>query len=162
VRPGTASLERFVVAQANGVHETALTEVRQGRKTTHWMWFVYPQLRGLGRSEISRTYGIDSLAEAQAYIAHPVLGPRLRAAAAAAVLAPANRSAEDIFGPIDAMKLRSSMTLFQRAAPEEPLFAAVLARFFGGHDDPATMALLDGPLPTRPLPTRRPPRPLPP
>jgi uncharacterized protein (DUF1810 family) len=138
------TLERFVTAQ-DGVHDQALAEVRAGRKQSHWMWFVYPQLRGLGRSEISRFYGIASLDEARAYLAHPVLGPRLRAAAAAALAAPAGLDAEDVFGGIDVMKLRSSMTLFHRAAPQEPLFPAVMKRFFEGLEDEATLALLRGP-----------------
>ncbi len=101
------------------------------------MWFVFPQIAGLGRSEMSRVYAIASLDEARAYLDHPVLGPRLRECAAI-VLATEGRSAEDIFGGIDAVKLRSSMTLFHRAAPNEALFAAVLERFFGGVADPAT------------------------
>ena len=108
------------------------------------MWFVYPQLAGLGRSEVSRFYGIASLEHARAYLAHRVLGPRLREAAAAALAAPAERSAEDVFGPIDAMKLRSSMTLFRRAAPAEATFGLVLDRYFGGREDAATIELLLG------------------
>jgi uncharacterized protein (DUF1810 family) len=137
-------LDRFVVAQA-GVHEAALLEVLGGRKVGHWMWFVYPQLTGLGRSEVSRFYGIASLAEARAYLGHPVLGPRLREAAAAVLAAPARLSAEAIFGPIDAQKLRSSMTLFHRADPAEPLFTAVLERFFEGRPDALTDDLLRSP-----------------
>jgi len=125
------------------VHDRALLEVRAGRKTSHWMWFVYPQLGGLGRSEVSRFYGIESLDEARAYLAHPVLGPRLREAAAAALAAPGGLTAEAIFGPIDAMKLRSSMTLFQAAAREEPVFGLVLERFCAGQPDQATLRLLD-------------------
>jgi uncharacterized protein (DUF1810 family) len=124
------------------VHEQALAEVRAGRKVSHWMWFVYPQLAGLGRSEMSRFYGIASFEEARAYLAHPVLGARLHEAGAAALAAPPGRSAEDVFGPIDAMKLRSSMTLFARAAPDERVFRAVLDRYFGGEDDQATISLL--------------------
>lgn len=137
-------LDRFVAAQSGGIHEQAIAEVCAGRKTSHWMWFVYPQLRGLGRSEVSRFYGIESLEEARAYLGHAVLGPRLREAAAAALAAPAGRSADDVFGPIDALKLRSSMTLFHRAAPDEPLFASVLDRFYGGREDEATIELLAG------------------
>lgn len=133
-------LERFVEAQA-GVIEGALAEVRAGRKVGHWMWFVYPQLAGLGRSETSRYYAIPDLAAARAYLAHPVLGSRLRAAAEAALAAPAT-SADGIFGAIDAVKLRSSMTLFARAAPEAPVFRAVLARFFDGEADPVSVELL--------------------
>jgi uncharacterized protein (DUF1810 family) len=134
-------LSRFAVAQA-GVYDAALAEVRRGRKTSHWMWFVFPQLRGLGRSETSIHYGIADLDEARAYLADPVLDPRLREIAAATLAAPAGRGAVDIFGPIDAMKLRSSMTLFAVADPAEPVFRAVLDRFFEGQDDPQTMALL--------------------
>lgn len=131
-----------MVAQAGGVHERALGEVRLGRKSSHWMWFVYPQLGDLGRSEVSRFYGIGSIDEARAYLAHPVLGPRLRDAADAALSAPIGLSAEDVFGQIDAMKLRSSMTLFHRADPAERRFTDVLERFFGGVEDEATVELL--------------------
>lgn len=131
-----------MTAQSGGSHEQALTEVRAGRKTSHWMWFIYPQLAGLGRSEMARYYAIASIEAARAYLAHPVLGPRLREAAAAALAAPAGRSAEDVFGPIDALKLRSSMTLFKRAAPAEPAFASVLERYFAGREDEATIELL--------------------
>jgi len=106
------------------------------------MWFVFPQLAGLGRSETARYYALASLSEARAYLAHPVLGPRLREAAAATLEAPTDRSAEDVFGPIDAVKLRSSMTLFLRASPGEPLFAGVQARFYESEPDEATLALL--------------------
>ena len=131
-----------MAAQANGVHQQALAEVRAGRKTSHWMWFVYPQLAGLGRSELSRYYAIASLDEARAYLLHPILGSRLREAAAAALAAPAGLSADEIFGAIDAVKLRSAMTLFALAAPAERVFRAVLERYFGGGDDPATRALV--------------------
>ena len=137
-----AGLERFVDAQSGGVYERAIDELRRGRKSSHWMWFVFPQLRGLGRSETSRFYGIDGLEEAAAYLGHPMLGPRLRAAFQAVLAAPG--SAEAILGPVDAMKLRSSATLFERAAPADPLFGAVLERFFGGERDARTLALLDG------------------
>jgi uncharacterized protein (DUF1810 family) len=120
-----------------------MAEVRSGRKTSHWMWFEYPQLRELGRSEISRLYGIESLAEARAYLAQPVLGPRLLEAAEAALAAPRERSAEDIFGQIDAMKLGSSMTLFHRADARASAFHRVLDRFFDGREDAATVTLLD-------------------
>jgi uncharacterized protein (DUF1810 family) len=136
-------LERFVVAQSGGVYESAVRELRAGRKVGHWMWFVFPQLVGLGRSEVSRYYGIASLEEARAYLAHPVLGPRLREAAAT-LLAVEGRSAEAILGGVDAMKLRSSMTLFGLAAPDEVLFREVLDRFFGGQEDDRTVALLAG------------------
>ena len=133
-------LERFVAAQ-DGAYDRALAELRDGRKTGHWIWFVFPQVAGLGRSEMSRIYAIGSLAEARAYLAHPVLGPRLRECTAA-LLATQGRSAEEMLGSIDAVKLRSSMTLFLRAAPEEPSFQAVLERFYAGRPDAATDAIL--------------------
>ena len=133
-------LERFVAAQ-QGLYEGALRELRAGRKTGHWIWFIFPQLAGLGRSEMSRLYGIASLEEARAYIDHPVLGLRLRECVGA-VLATSGVTAEQIFGALDAMKVRSSMTLFHRAAPDEPLFAEMLERFYGGVADEATDALL--------------------
>jgi len=135
-------LERFVSAQ-DGVFDGALAELRAGRKTGHWIWFVFPQVAGLGRSEMSRIYSIGSLAEARAYLAHPVLGPRLREAAAA-VLATHGRSADEILGSIDAVKLRSSMTLFLRADPDEPAFRAVLDRLYDGRPDAATDAIVGG------------------
>jgi uncharacterized protein (DUF1810 family) len=133
-------LERFVAAQ-EGVYEGALRELRQGRKTAHWIWFIFPQLDGLGRSEMSRRYGIASLDEARAYLEHPVLGARLRECGNA-VLATSGANADAIFGPLDAKKVRSSMTLFHRAAPDEPLFVEMLQRFYGGVADEATEALL--------------------
>lgn len=135
-------LERFVAAQ-DGVYPQALAELRRGRKESHWMWFVFPQMAGLGRSGTARFYGIGSAAEARAYLAHPVLGPRLREAAEA-VLAHAERSAEAILGLVDAMKLQSSMTLFAAVAEDPAPFAAVLDAFFGGECDAATLGLLDG------------------
>jgi uncharacterized protein (DUF1810 family) len=129
-------LERFVQAQA-ATYDAALAELRAGRKTSHWMWFVFPQIEGLGRSPTAQRYAISGLEEARAYLAHPVLGPRLRESAAALLDSPA-RSAEDVLGGIDALKLRSSMTLFARAAPDEELFRAVLDRFYGGEADPET------------------------
>ena len=135
-------LERFVTAQ-EGAYFGVLREIRQGRKTGHWIWFIFPQLAGLGRSEMSRFYGIKSVAEARAYLADPVLGTRLRECAEA-VLATSGRTAEEIFGSLDAMKVRSSMTLFHRAAPEEPMFAEVLDRFYDGVADATTNSLLNG------------------
>ena len=132
-------LDRFVAAQS-ATYEDALAELRASRKRSHWMWFVFPQLRGLGRSETSRHFGVDGLVEAQAYLEHPVLGPRLREAFATIVQATGD--AQDILGPIDGLKLRSSATLFARAAPDDPLFPAVLDRFFDGAPDPATDELL--------------------
>ena len=133
-------LDRFLAAQAH-VYDDVLAELRSGRKTGHWIWFIFPQIDGLGRSEMSHHYAISSLDEARAYLADPVLGARLRECATA-VLAIEGRTAEQVFGSTDAMKLRSSMTLFQRAAPGEPLFAAILDRFFAGAADPLTEALL--------------------
>jgi uncharacterized protein (DUF1810 family) len=134
------ALDRFLAGQRDS-YDGALAELRAGRKTGHWIWFVFPQLAGLARSELSRYYAITSLDEARAYLAHPVLGARLRESAAA-LLATTGRSAADILGSIDAMKVRSSMTLFHRAAPDDPVFAEVLARFYGGVPDPSTDALL--------------------
>ena len=118
-----------------------LEELRQGRKTSHWMWFIFPQVAGLGHSPMSERYAIHSVAEAQAYLAHPLLGPRLRECAEL-VLAVHERTAEEVFGPIDARKLRSCMTLFHRAAPDEPVFGQVLNRWFGGTADLMTEALV--------------------
>ena len=123
-------LERFVEAQAEGVYERALAELRTGRKKSHWMWFVFPQVAGLGGSPTSRFYAIGSLSEARAYVEHPVLGGRLRECAAAA--ADFAGTPEELLGPIDEEKLRSSMTLFEAAAPDEPVFTEVLARHYGG------------------------------
>jgi uncharacterized protein (DUF1810 family) len=136
------SVERFVLAQDDrNIFEQALSELRAGRKTSHWMWFVFPQVDGLGRSAVARHYAVAGLEEARAYLAHPVLGPRLLECCEA-VLAIDGSTAEDVFGSVDAMKLRSSMTLFTRAAPDEPLFTAVLEKFFGGKPDTATDDLL--------------------
>jgi uncharacterized protein (DUF1810 family) len=135
-------LERFVAAQdAGGTFDRALTELRNGRKTTHWMWFVFPQIAGLGHSATARRYAIESLDEARAYLAHPALGPRLREATAA-LLATRAPGAHEVFGGIDAVKLRSSMTLFERADPQEAAFGAVLDRWFAGERDPATLQRL--------------------
>jgi len=133
------SLQRFLDAQA-GVYDRALEELRAGRKTSHWMWFVFPQIEGLGRSPTAVRYAITGLDEARAYLAHPLLGARLRECAQV-LLDLGGRSAVDIFGGIDAMKLRSSMTLFARAG-EDPLFARVLDRYFDGEEDAATLGQL--------------------
>ncbi|KSU77871.1 Uncharacterized protein, DUF1810 family [Pseudarthrobacter enclensis] len=136
------NLERFITAQeAGGTYGQALAELQLGRKSSHWMWFVFPQVAGLGHSAAARTYALGSLAEARAYLEHDVLGPRLLECAQALVQH-AGRSAEDILGGIDARKLRSSMTLFLRAAPGETVFKTVLAQFFDGQPDEATDALL--------------------
>jgi uncharacterized protein (DUF1810 family) len=134
--PGSFDLQRFTDAQ-DGTFEHATAELRRGRKTSHWMWFVFPQIAGLGRSDTSRRYAISSLAEARAYLAHPVLGRRLVECASILVALP-DRTAEQIFGGIDAQKLRSSMTLFLRADPDEPVFGQVLGQYFGGIADLAT------------------------
>ena len=135
-------LERFVSAQNSGAtYARALAELRAGRKTSHWMWFVFPQLAGLGRSAMARAYAIASLQQAQAYLAHDTLGPRLLECTEA-VLVHQDRSAEAIFGGIDAMKLRSSMTLFARADQDQDRFRTVLDRFYDGEPDPQTGRLL--------------------
>ena len=133
-----ADLKRFVDSQdAEGTYERALAELRAGHKTSHWMWFVFPQIAGLGASPMAQRYAIESIEEARAYLDHPVLGPRLRDAAAALTAHPGD-DAEPILGAVDAMKLRSSMTLFSLAAPQEPVFTDVLAQYFRGELDPAT------------------------
>lgn len=133
-------LARFVDAQA-GVYETALAELRRGRKTSHWMWFVFPQVAGLGSSATARTYAIASLDEARAYLAHPILGPRLRTCVDA-LLRHEIITAHEIFGSPDDLKLRSSLTLFAAAAPDEPIFQRALAKYFGGEPDPLTLRRL--------------------
>ncbi|MBV8594602.1 MAG: DUF1810 domain-containing protein [Caulobacteraceae bacterium] len=132
-------LRRFVDAQA-GTFDGALAELRAGRKRGHWMWFILPQLAGLGASEMSRRYALENLAEAGAYLAHPLLGPRLRACVRA-ILSHAREGAQAIFGPVDAMKLRSCLTLFDRASPTD-IFADALQTFFGGVGDPETLRRL--------------------
>lgn len=134
-------LARFVAAQdaAPGF----LDELRAGRKTSHWMWFVFPQIAGLGHSAMSKRYALASLDEARAYLRHAILGSRLRDGVRI-LLTFEHRDAERIFGAVDAMKLRSSLTLFARAAPEDPLFEAALAHYFAGAPDPATLRLLPG------------------
>ncbi|MCE7798126.1 DUF1810 domain-containing protein [Sphingobium sufflavum] len=132
-------LDRFVVAQ-NHVYETALGEIRRGAKRTHWMWFIFPQLAGLGSSEMAQRYGIVSLDEARAYLVHPVLGERLRRCTTA-LQDLTMAKADAVFGEVDAMKLRSSLTLFVQAGGG-PLFDAALARWFGGRKDEETLRLL--------------------
>jgi uncharacterized protein (DUF1810 family) len=139
-------LQRFVDAQERaGTYRRAVAELRAGRKQSHWMWFVFPQIAGLGSSLVAREFAIGSLAEAQAYLAHPILGPRLvecsRILNAAADDNGAT-SAPEILGPVDAMKLRSSMTLFAAAAPAEQAFTDVLTRYFDGNPDEATLERL--------------------
>ena len=134
-------LARFVAAQY-GTYETALGELRHGQKRSHWMWFIFPQLAGLGRSPTAQHYAIADLDEARTYLADPVLGPRLRECADT-LLGHGDRPAQQVLGPIDALKLRSSMTLFARAAPDELIFQRVLEQWFGGEPDPLTDQLLD-------------------
>ncbi|WP_306919585.1 MULTISPECIES: DUF1810 domain-containing protein [unclassified Arthrobacter] len=137
-------LERFVTAQdLGGTYRRALAELRQGSKRSHWMWFVFPQLAGLGHSATARRYALSSLDEARAYLRHPVLGPRLLESAAA-VSGLAGRTAGQIFGSTDEKKLRSSITLFLRADPEEPAFRRLLDQYFEGLPDTATDELLEG------------------
>lgn len=131
-------LQRFVDAQTN--YQTALAEIRAGEKRSHWMWYVFPQIAGLGSSHMAREYAIDSLEEARAYLAHPVLGARYRECVDALARIPAN--AERVFGGIDAIKLRSSLTLFARAAPDEARFSEAIARWFSGAYDEATDRLI--------------------
>jgi uncharacterized protein (DUF1810 family) len=146
-------LERFVAAQdAGGTYQRALAELRAGRKTGHWMWFIFPQIAGLGFSPASRTYAIRSLPEARAYLRHPLLGPRL--IECARTLTELSGSVpERVFGDIDATKLRSSMTLFRHADPVQAVFGDVLAQYFGGRTDPLTdqavAAVGDGDFPAR-------------
>jgi uncharacterized protein (DUF1810 family) len=131
-------LRRFLEAQdQGGTYDRALAELRAGQKRSHWMWFVFPQVEGLGHSEMSQTYAIASITEAQAYLDHPVLGSRLRECTRA-LLQVGGKSAATILGSIDAVKLQSSMTLFARAAPTEPLFQQALDRYYGGESDEAT------------------------
>lgn len=134
-------LERFVRAQAGGTYARALSELRDGRKQTHWMWFVFPQIAGLGQSATSRAYAISSLEEARAYLAHPLLGARI-SECADVLIRLERRSPRRIFGSVDAQKLRSSMTLFAAAALENPLFQQVLDSYFDGVRDGRTDELL--------------------
>lgn len=135
--PDPDRLDRFTEAQ-EGIHDIALAELRQGRKQSHWMWFIFPQLRGLGRSAMSHHYGIADLDEARRYLAHPVLGPRL-IACAEAVLAHRDLPAERILGGIDAGKLRSSATLFAAVEGAPPMFRRILDSFYDGRPCPLTL-----------------------
>ena len=135
---GAPDLARFVAAQS-GTYEHALAEIASGRKRSHWMWYVFPQFAGLGVSATSRKYAIASLAEAEAYLRHEVLGPRLVACADAA-LAVEGRSAREIFGSPDDLKLRSSATLFERAEGDGGVFTRLLDKYYGSERDPATIA----------------------
>ena len=137
----TSDLERFVEAQdGGGTYDRAIAELRAGSKRSHWMGFVFPQLAGLGRSPIAKLYELKGLEEARAYVGHPVLGPRL-VEATETLCALETRDAQAVLGDVDAMKLRSSMTLFARAAPEQPAFRTVLGEWFDGEDE-ATLARL--------------------
>lgn len=133
-------LGRFLAAQ-EGVFDIALEELRRGRKESHWMWFIFPQIAGLGSSPMAAHYAIQSLQEATDYLGHPALGPRIRECAAA-LLAVEGRTAQEIMGSPDDLKLRSSMTLFARADGDPSVFQQVLDRYFGGEPDPRTLALL--------------------
>ena len=133
------NLQRFVDAQ-DGVYAQALRELRRGRKQSHWMWFVFPQVAGLGHSAMATRYAIENLDEARAYLRHDVLGPRL--IEAAAVVAATDADPVTVFGAVDALKLHSSMTLFARADPDEALFARVLERHYAGVPDAGTLQRL--------------------
>jgi uncharacterized protein (DUF1810 family) len=133
-------LQRFVTAQ-QGIFAQVKAELAAGAKTNHWMWFIFPQLASLGRSVKARHFGIASLAEAQAYWQHPVLGARLQECCAL-LLPLCGVTALQVFGSTDALKLRSCLTLFERAAPHAPVFAALLAKYYGGERDAATQQLL--------------------
>jgi uncharacterized protein (DUF1810 family) len=134
------NLQCFVDAQ-NPVYDKVCSELREGRKRSHWMWFVFPQIEGLGSSQLARQFAISSLAEAGAYLAHPILGPRL-AECTRLVNRIEGRSVEQIFGYPDDLKFRSSMTLFARAAPDDQVFVAALQKYFRGEPDPATLLRL--------------------
>jgi len=133
-------LQRFVLAQdEGGTYDRAVRELQVGRKQSHWMWFVFPQIAGLGRSPMAQQYAISALPEAQAYLQHPVLGPRLLECANLLTMI-GTSSAEDVLGAVDAQKLQSSMTLFSLAAPQERVFRDVLDRYFDGKDDDGTVS----------------------
>lgn len=138
--PYRLSLARFIAAQS-GVHDLALAELRAGQKRTHWMWFVLPQLRGLGHSLMADRYGLVDLGEARAYLAHPVLGTRLRECVAALLTHAGRRGPAEIMGVVDAIKLQSTLTLFE-AAGGGPLFGQALDAFYAGERDRRTLALL--------------------
>lgn len=143
------NLARFVDAQAAS-YAQALSELRAGRKTSHWIWYVFPQIKGLGVSEASRFYGLSSLDEARAYLAHPLLGPRLHECVSTLLDGDA-QAAQQVLGETDAMKLRSSLTLFSRAAPDDPIFRLALDRLFPEGPDDNTLARLKSRPDCRPL-----------
>jgi uncharacterized protein (DUF1810 family) len=134
------NLQRFVDAQ-DTIYDSVLAELRAGRKTSHWMWFVFPQIQGLGHSSIAREFAISSRAEAEAYLKHPILGPRLRECTRLVNLVE-DQSAEEIFGAVDNLKFRSSMTLFAQAASDNQLFLEALQKYYGGKLDPLTLRQL--------------------
>lgn len=142
---GSGFVGRFLDAQ-NAVYPQALGELRAGQKRSHWMWFIFPQIAGLGRSAMARRFAIEDIGEARAYLAHPILGGRLRECSRAVLLhapdAAAPRSLRQIFGSPDDLKFHSSMTLFHRADPEDPVFEHALSAFFGNREDQATLDLL--------------------
>ena len=143
-------LSRFVHAQDQaGQYEQVVAELRTGRKVSHWMWYIFPQVKGLGRSAMASEYAIGSLPEAQAYLRHPLLGPRL-IECSQLLLAIDGKQAGDVLGSVDAIKLRSSMTLFARADPGQAVFRQVLDRYFQGCEDPETIRRLGGALPLDP------------
>jgi len=135
------NLRRFVEAQ-EGIYSSVVRELERGHKNGHWIWYIFPQISGLGRSETSRRYAISSLEEARAYLEHPTLGPRLRECTQR-VMDIEGRTAEEIFGQTDAMKLRSCMTLFSQATQDNEVFVDALAKYFGGSVDPLTMQALE-------------------
>jgi uncharacterized protein (DUF1810 family) len=136
----TQGLQRFLEAQ-DRVYESVCNELALGEKTSHWMWFIFPQLKGLGHSPIARHYGLDSRDEALSFWQHPILGPRLKECTQL-VLVQSNATARDIFGSPDDLKFKSSLTLFAQVAPEEPVFKQALTRFFGSKPDESTLKLL--------------------
>jgi uncharacterized protein (DUF1810 family) len=139
--PDPYDLHRFLAAQ-DGIFDAALAELRAGSKQSHWMWFIFPQLAGLGQSAMAKDYGISSIEEARAYLDHPLLGARLRECVETLLPWAGKRSPEQILGPIDAVKLRSCLTLFDRVEPEG-LFTRALVAFYAGMGDPKTLELLD-------------------
>jgi uncharacterized protein (DUF1810 family) len=132
--------DHFIEAQ-NRVYDRVVRELTEGQKSSHWMWYIFPQVRGLGFSEISNRYALSSIDEARCYLKHELLGARLRGCTQL-VLDIQNRTAEDIFGPVDAMKFRSSMTLFSLCSPSKSLFDSAIEKYFGGKKDPRTIELL--------------------
>ncbi|MFJ7812175.1 DUF1810 domain-containing protein [Pseudomonas asiatica] len=135
-------LQRFVEAQYP-VYDQVMQELQAGRKRSHWMWYVFPQLDGLGHSAMAERYALAGIDEARAYLAHPLLGPRLEACVTA-LLQHSDKSAREMLGSPDHLKLRSCLTLFARAAPDNPLFQLALVQFYGGDQDALTLAMLQG------------------